>query len=111
MMIPLSNLSHIPPDIEAPIAKMIQQSRDSRSFRDYPPPVAYVYRRSQRVGTVLPIRAMDHTALFSSLASEGEFVVLSWRKTWSLSEFGHLIAPIQCGLKALPPTIDRSYAT
>ncbi len=22
-----------------------------------------------------------------------------------------IIAPIQCGLKALPPTIDRSYTT
>ena len=89
MMVPLSHLSHIPPDIEAPIAKMIQQSLDSRSFRYYPPPWHTYIDESQRVGTVLPLRAMDHTALFSSLAPEGEFVVLSWRKTWSLSEFGH----------------------
>jgi hypothetical protein len=50
------------------------------------------------IETVFPC-ALWVILLSSPLAPGGEFVVFSWRKTWSRSL---LIAPIQCGLETLP---------
>ena len=55
-------------------------------FETIPPRRHTHIHKRQCVGQALPVRAMDHTAPFSPLAREGQFVALSWRKTWGLSE-------------------------
>ena len=84
------------------MAKMIQHSLDSRSFRDYPPPVAYVYRRKPARRDSTPLTRYGSYCTLLVPGSRGR--VRSPLVTEDLEPLrirSLLIAPIQCGLKAL----------